>query len=316
MAPDSPIIRTESRRAHPTLAYRLTRRDRSATHALRRIAGAQLDAAVDALDTAGDGRGAAVHAVRKRCKKVRGLLRLVAPVWDDADAASDALRDAARLIGPLRDAAVRVATYDALVTHYGAQLDRRALASVRRRFTRRRQDVDADDAEARLRECRERLASVRDAVDDWTLDADDFDAYADGLRRTWRKARKAMAGAATSHAAEDLHTWRKRCKDHGYHAHLLRSIWPGPMDAHITAASALADCLGEHHDLAVFVAAIDAAPERFGDRAAVDVMRGLVHARQRALLEDALSQGRRLFADKPAALTRAWRVRYRVWCEG
>ena len=298
------------------MAYRLTRRDRSATHALRRIAGAQLDAAVDTLDTDGDERGAAVHAVRKRCKKVRGLLRLVAPVCDDADAASDALRDAARLIGPLRDAAVRVATYDALVTHYGAQFDRRALASVRRRFTRRRHDVDADDAEARLRECRERLASMRDAVDDWALDADDFDAYAGGLRRTWRKARKAMAGAATSHAAEDLHTWRKRCKDHGYHARLLRSIWPGPMDAHITAASALADCLGEHHDLAVFVAAIDAAPERFGDRAAVDVMRGLVHARQRALLEDALSQGRRLFADKPAALARAWRVRYRVWREG
>ena len=74
------------------------------TEAARRVAGEQLDDAIDDLsDAVDDDPTEAIHDARKRCKKVRGLVRAVRPALgeDVYRVANDTARDAARELSDL-----------------------------------------------------------------------------------------------------------------------------------------------------------------------------------------------------------------------
>ena len=298
------------------MAYRLARSDHSVTSAVRRIACEQVDAAMRGIDDPATASDDVIHDVRKHCKKVRALLRLVRPVFDGYAVENVAFRDIARAISNVRDADVLLATYDDLVGRYEAQIERRALAPIRRGLTLRRNALASRDGNApaeRLAACRASMVEAAGRVQDWTLQADGFAAMQDGLRRSYRRARKAMRCARMSAAEDDVHTWRKHCKDHWYHARLLQRIWRGPMQAHVDCMHRLGDLLGEHHDLAVFTEVITGVDKGFGRRAGVEVMAGLVATRQDALAAHAFRIGARVFAESPSALVSAWGIRYDVW---
>src|SRR5205085_7004805 len=103
-------------------------------------------------------------------------------------------------------------------------------------------------------------------------DADGVDALRPGLRRFYRKARHAMRDARDTPTPECMHLWRKRTKDHWYHARLLEPVWEEPMQAHAKAAHALGDLLGDHHDLTVFLVALATRPDDFGSTADAEVL--------------------------------------------
>ena len=95
---------------------------------LRRVAAERLDDAVERLDGLADldptETEAAVHAVRKRAKEVRGLLRLARPsLGAEFGRANRSLRDAAAELASLRDAQALALTFTDL---------RRAEGDVRR----------------------------------------------------------------------------------------------------------------------------------------------------------------------------------------
>lgn len=296
------------------MAYRLARTDSSAESAVRRIAREQIDAAVQAIDDPAVAPDVAVHELRKHCKKVRGLLRLVRPTFADYAAENAAFRDIARGVSPMRDANVLIATYDDVVVRYADQIERPALAAIRRRLTLRRKALaSGHDPEALLAQCREPLLQAAQRAGAWRLDADGFAAMHDGLRKTYRRTRKAMRDAQRSPSPDHFHDWRKRCKDHWYHARLLRPIWPGPMRAHADCANTLGDCLGSHHDLAVFAETLAARPGDFGNPAGVEVMTGLVRSRLATLEAEAFALGARLLAESSSALASSWCLRYEAW---
>jgi len=96
------------------MGYRFER-DATVQKDLRRIAIAQIDGAVASIDDHGLASGVVVHEVRKSCKKLRGLLRIVRPGFDGYARENGAFRDMAAALSPLRDAAVLIETYDALM---------------------------------------------------------------------------------------------------------------------------------------------------------------------------------------------------------
>src|SRR4051794_11864935 len=73
----------------------------------RDIALSQIDAALEAIDRPDEGGRSAVHEVRRRCKKLRGLLRLVRPAFDQFGHENGAIRDAAATLSSARDAEVQ-----------------------------------------------------------------------------------------------------------------------------------------------------------------------------------------------------------------
>lgn len=298
------------------MPYRFKRGDDSVQHGLRRIALEQLDKAVDEIDDGGVTRDVRVHQVRKRCKKLRGLIRLVRPSFADYAAENATLRDTARQLAFARDAGVLITTYDNLMDAYRDEVVRADFASIRRQLTlRQKHDADGERTDEALTQVRAVLDAARGRAHHWKLGDSGFAAIGPGLAKTYKRARKAMVYAAADGSPQDFHKWRKRVKYHGYHARLLAPLWPDPLHARAKAANRLNDLLGAHHDLAVFEAALTAGPDAFATPDMIDAARGLIRRRQAALAAEIFPLGARLLAEPTRALRQRWQTYWEVWPE-
>lgn len=295
------------------MAYRITRTDASVAQAVRRIAGEQIDKAIADIDDQRGDRHETVHDVRKRCKKLRGLVRLIRPGFPSYADENAAYRDIGRLLSPLRDTGAMIEAYDDLTQAYADQIERPAFASIRRRLTMRRKDVSRGEIDERLMEVRERLVDGKVRALRWTFDSKGAGPVWAGLAKTYGRGLEAMATARKSPTVEVLHDWRKRVKYHGYHTRLLSPIWPYMMSGHQSAAGTLADLLGDHHDLDVLEATLKAEPEAFGQSDDIAVFLALLDRRRSELRTDAFALGDRLFAEKPDAFAARWRSYWKAW---
>lgn len=268
---------------------------RSISKSLRSLALNRLDASLSLLD--GDDLPApeTIHELRKNIKKLRGLLRLYRGSFPGFAAENLALRDAGRLLSPLREGSVLLATFDSLDCP-DPDLRARLAATVAVH------DANAPEALAAYRRA---IGAVRDRVAHWRCKGKGFDAIAPGLARTWTDARQGMHRALAHPRGEALHDWRKRVKDHGYHAHLLEPVWPQMMGAHAAVADRLGDILGEARDLALLAEAV----ETLGGGAVLAPAR---EAEERHLAE-ARMVARRLFAEPADALVDRWQRWWTIW---
>lgn len=297
------------------MTYRLRRRE-SVEVALRRIALEQLDAMLEQAGRDAE-HGPVAHAIRKRCKKARALLRIVHGSFDGYAREQRTLRDAARLLAPTREATAQRETLERLCDQLcdaegGLALDhaqslKRWLEASR---TCRLDGVAHGEA---LAEVRTMLREQRDRIAGWTLDDLGFDAVREGLERTYRRGREAARAAVARPSPDALHELRKRVKYHRFHLALLRHAWPTPLSSVEAEARVLGDVLGDHHDAAVL---IDALRERIEDHdigpAAAHAV-PLLEARMRELERRAHPLAARLFAEKSSAFTRRARAYWRAW---
>ena len=294
------------------MAYRLKRKDDGVGNAVRRIADEQIGKALASIE--GAERAEAVHDVRKRCKKLRGLLRLVGPAFGDYSDENAAFRDIARMISGARDAKVMQDTYDLLMADHDGSVDRTALGPIRRQFTMERkvriEDGGVDD---HLDTARERLIEARERAKSWTLEEDGWDAVEGGLRKTYGRAVDAAGKARSCPDGEQFHELRKRMKYHWYHCRLLENLWPDMMATRIHAAKQLSDILGDHHDLDMFAGRLGEDPEGYGSNADVEVAIGLARARQARLEAQAWPILDRMLAEKPKMLGRHLKALWSVW---
>jgi len=146
-------------------------------------------------------RSEAIHEVRKHCKKIRSVLRLVRPQFEETYQFENAwFRDTAKGIAELRDAEAIIETYDSLLDKFSDQVDRRAFAPVRRALTLRRKKIieETGDLNQRLKKIRARMDEAAGRVADWKLTVDGFDGIEGGLVATYRQARKTMAWLTTT----------------------------------------------------------------------------------------------------------------------
>lgn len=302
------------------MAFAFERADRGPGAGLRRIALEQIDGALaetraPMLDTA-----SRIHALRKRTKKLRGLLRLVRPVLPPAREAGRALGAAARVLAPARDAEVRLATFEALAATR-AQDAPAGLAA------RLRADLEAQAGGAALDEALEGygalLAELRAEVAGWRPEGAGFAMLAPGLATTWEAARQGLARATRAAGlpglpAEPFHDWRRVVKHHWYQARLLAPIWPEVMEPHVARMDDLGETLGAHNDIDVLMlhlrapAPDDPAPD---DPALAALERVALEERER-LAARALAQGARILAGGSGDLVRRWGAWWALWHAG
>jgi CHAD domain-containing protein len=296
------------------MSYHLKRSDESVQAGLRRIAVSQLDKALAEIDDDTLDVHETVHQVRKRCKKLRGLIRLVRPAFADYRAENSEFRDAASTLSYIRDAQAMIETYDDLVAHYDTSIDRQACASIRDGLADRKEAIAREKGlDEKLSAFRQRMVAARDRAAAWELDADGFDAVGAGLAKTYKRATRAIDRARDAPTAENLHELRKRAKYHWYHTSLVRSAWADLLQTHRDIADALADLLGDHHNLAVFRSTMVTDQQAFAEPTHVEALAGLAERRQAALAAEAFAIGLRLFGESPSALRRRWGVYWQVW---
>jgi len=297
------------------MPYRLRRDDAGLETAVRRIALEQIDRAIAEIDDPDLDRHETVHQIRKRCKKLRGLLRLVRSAFPDYRAENLAFRDMARAVSGLRDTQALIEAYDALMDRHGEEIDRRATGAIRRRLTlQQKEALTVDSAlERKLAAFRKQMVAARKRAAGWRVEGDGFAAIAPGLEKTYARARLAMADAQRAGTPRQFHEWRKRVKYHWYHMRLLQEIWPAEMAARESEADRLGELLGDDHDLAVFRQRLLDAPQAFGDLRAVQAFVELIDRRRGELKAEARLLGRLLLAEKPRRLARRleryWEVR-------
>lgn len=297
------------------MAFRI-RADESLQDGIQRIALEQMDKAIDELNDRELGSHETVHQVRKRCKKIRGLIRLVRPEFEETyDRENAWYRDAARPLSYVRDAQALVETFDKLTGHYEAQIDSEAFADIRQRLIDRRESVAEDEVglRERLDEFRDRLHEGRERIAAWRLQQDGFDAVARGLRKTYVRGRKAMKTAYRKPSMETFHEWRKRAKYHWYHMRLLRPVWSGPLKKRRNEAAVLSDFLGDDHDLSILCKSLSECSNDFGMPETIRVLTGLISRRQVELRMQAETLGARIFAENGKRFTKRLRAYWKAW---
>ena len=243
-----------------------------------------------------------VHSVRKRGKRFRALLRLVRPeLGKEYHRANEAVRDAGRALAPIREAHALLGTFDALVAGSGPDRVDHGLLGVRAGLAQGAREATArigtDDPV--VEEAKALLGSIRDGVDDWAI-GDGFSALAPGLEATYRRGRDGLRSVVLEPSAEALHEWRKGAKHLWHQTQLLAPSAPSALGPAEVSLHALADTLGDDHDLVGLVDLLRADPDSFGGcevEAAVD----LADRRRADLEERALALGARLYAEKPKA---------------
>jgi CHAD domain-containing protein len=211
-----------------------------------RIARGRIDDAAEQLSGHARDRAAAVHEARKDLKKLRSLLRLARPALGSKlyRRENGRFRDLGRALSDARDAEVKLQTLGALrnagVAADGIDEYKQALA---------RERAAAEATEETLDEAIAELESARDALDEWDLNG--WRPTGKGLRRAYRRGRKALAAVRAEPSDAAVHEWRKRSKDLWYHLRLLRDGRPEVLAPAADRAHELSDLIGDHHDLAV-----------------------------------------------------------------
>lgn len=280
----------------------------SLTEAVRRVAGEQLDDAIDDLtDAITDDPTEAIHDARKRCKKVRGLVRAVRPALGDDvyRVANDTARDAARELSDLRDATALMEMFRVVVEASDIELsgdDDTALAArtVDELLTARHLAAESELAvdHPRVERARDLLIGARAESQRWDVDDEGWDALADGIAKTYKRGREAFWTTAEAPTGDNFHGWRKRVKYSWYHLRLVSDIAPTVLDPLTRAYHLLAEGLGDAHDMVVLTDTLPSLGEDLCDLRPVEQLLG----GYRSVLEQrSLALGARLHAESKSA---------------
>lgn len=309
---DAGLFRFGSREALSTGVHRTARRE--------------IQAALRRLDTLREDTDTAVHEIRKHCKKIRGLARLVryGVGGDEYAWVNRQARDTARMFSSARDNRVCIDALEIIRAEDSPPLDfpeafdriRAILAEGHRRSLRPLAESAVLEESARLALCQvcQRIAAWK--VPDG---ADGACVVREGLRRTYRRGQARMAEAAGARDPDPraFHEWRKRVKYLWYQLQLIRPAWPERLDVDAAALHELSDWLGDANDLTALAGSPPILRGTSGLPGARLVYE-LARSRRTRLWTQSLELGRRLYAEEPdafagrmAAYVKLWQVEHR-----
>ncbi len=293
------------------MAYRFYRRAGVQT-AFRAIACDELEQAIAECCDETTPTDEAIHSVRRRCKKLRALFRLVRPGFRTYARENAAIRNTARLLSTARDADVALQTFDKLQVRAEPVLKATAIQPIRAFLAGRTENSDHPDNRKALEDARLQLLDVRRRAPWFKLNGKGFRVVQDGLSRALAKAHAAHALAVEDPTPDTLHEWRKHVKDHWYHMRLLQPVWPAVLAPQINAARRLQDLLGEDHDLAVLADLMGRSRSDL-DAAAIQIFTSLIDMQRKELRDKVHAIGDRLFAEAPDHLVQRIAAYWKAW---
>jgi CHAD domain-containing protein len=269
-----------------------------------------IDEALEQLEPARPVPDENIHTARKSLKKARAVLRLLRDgMGDDAyQAENSSLRDAGRVLSPIRDARSLIDAFDSLHDRYMKELEQVELEPLRKilhsNLTKARRGLHLDSP-AKSKDLKNCIRGLEDCL--VLTKREDFAAIdpavaGSGLQRIYRTGRKAFAEARAVRTTEALHEYRKQVK------YLFNAI-DGLVNSHnngnngnskiLKWADRLGDRLGDDHELAVLSLEISRATYTPVDSDVIRILHELIQRRRVKLERDALRLGKKLYAQKP-----------------
>ncbi|SDK37862.1 CHAD domain-containing protein [Microbulbifer yueqingensis] len=269
------------------MGYKLDKK-KPLPEALRRVAHAEVTAAQAALEELSAEE--AVHEVRKHCKKLRALLRLVRKDTENLYRYENAhYRTLADALSGSRDA---VSMRDIFLKVVPAN----EFDEVRE-FLDQRADQHADP-EA-MAEAGAMLEQGEERIDEWPLDELGWKHARRGYRDYYKRARKAMDKAFEHESAETFHDFRKRVKDHWYHTRLLKKKYKS-LGKRRKPLRDLSRALGDWRDLHLLCSLLAPRSGEFSGK--LIPLLDLANARMKDLREEIDRLAGELFSEKKPSL--------------
>jgi|GEM_PF-1657001 len=306
------------------MAFRVSRKHTPAT-AIRRSVSEQLSKAIKLAEDPQIAPELRIHAVRRRCKKIRSLIRLVRPALDDDYSVNETVRDAARSLSGFRDAHTMIAAWDWLArqpipetTAADSEGIRASLLKLARSPT---DPANAPLGEATIALARfaQTLHGLAPTIKTWKIDGTGFSPLARGLRETYLRGRRALEKAIVEGTTEQWHEVRKWVKYYSIQLRFLEPLCPRVLEAHRLFTEQLAEDLGWEHDLGVLdqhLASLgENSPQTLGESALklLPQYRGTISTERHKLRSSAATCARFLFSENPRALTRRTEHYWKHW---
>jgi CHAD domain-containing protein len=287
--------------------------------ALRHHVGLLLDEARALLDTvdAGDPerRQDAIHEVRKRCKETRAVVRLLGVPGKQRRRFDAIVAEAARQLAGTRERQVMRDTLDGLAPDLTGRGRDDAVAALLHTAPGDDPVLPTSAAAAALDEASEILARWMTADEHGATGhrASGREQVAAELEASYRLGRqrwKALGDDSGDGDEVKVHEWRKAVKRLWYQARVVRGVAPNLFDPLEHQLDELGQLLGDDHDLAVLIAALEQASDGRRQRRQLAGAITAARRRQRKLRKRALRLGERAFTERPKLfakrLARAW----------
>lgn len=251
-----------------------------------------------------------VHEIRKACKRLRALLRLLRPVLTEHEfrETDRKVRKLAGQLGQARDQAVMLDTIERVSQHYAPMLAQDAFAPVRAWLV---QDADTPPALARTANASGwflvPLEDLHSSVHALDLQAAGTDTLLDGLVDSYRYGRRALRQVQQQPDTEPVHALRRHTKYLYNQLTMIADLNRKAIMPLIEQSHRIEETLGEIHDLSVLINAINSAPPLRRDPLRREVLISLLETRWIRQLSGSLRQADTLYEWKPG--------RFKAWLE-
>lgn len=285
-------------------------------YTLRRVITEQLNSMLTEIDDTELEIEEKIHQVRKRCKKIRSILRLFRePLGNIYKTENTFYRDAARWLSDIRDATAMKETYDDIAEHHKSRIDLRKIVAIRRKLEKHEKEILADShrIDMLLNKFAAAMISAKKRSENLELTSEAYTEIIPGFINIYQSAEKEMIKAKSSRNPGDFHNWRKRVKYHWYHSRLLQNVWPEMMKARAKELDSLGDKLGNHHNVYVLKNFINENHNFFGDIPAVKTFFQLSDQWMKELEKESLITGYLLFAERPKDLKKRFSKYLELW---
>lgn len=267
-----------------------------------RIALEQIDIAETRLASRED-VAAAIHDARRCLKRLRALLRLLRPALADTIYRRESNRIAGigRLLANARDQHVMQQTL-AKMESSSDIFPRSVSLKLAKRMANGSGTKSARGGAQERKQALEGLDQARKFFARLERRQVEFEHIAEGVERSYRRARRTFRDAYATPTDEAFHEWRKAVQQHWRHMQLISRAWPNVLGGRAGEAKELSRLLGDDHDIHVLLAF---AADRGAAVLDADELAALT-ATGRAMQDDlralAKPRGTRLFAEPAGEL--------------
>jgi CHAD domain-containing protein len=282
--------------------------------AIRRICRERI---ADALETLKDGgRPHAIHNARREIKKLRAVFRLMrGEIGNKIYRRNNrALRTAAHGLTAMRDAQVKLNVFEDLLKHFRRRLPSQPFPEIGKVLRKHARDKQKRFLKGRSAAAVGKiLRELKDQLGDLKSDSKGWAAVSPGLNRSFCRGQEALRGVQRDCSPDNLHEWRKRVKDLWHHLRLLGDPWPKKQQATKNVLEQLGALLGDDHDLQMLAEFVKKKFKRAGD---AETLNKLIRLRQKELRSEALTMGKRFYAETPAHFCQRIGNYWKIWRGG
>ncbi|HEA30995.1 MAG TPA: CHAD domain-containing protein [Leeuwenhoekiella sp.] len=256
--------------------------------------------------------GEDVYEIRQNFKKIRALLRLARDEKDNYSRENKFFRDEARKIASVRHANSMIEGLDLIQQQYNERIYKKAFSDIRIHLEEHRdKEVEKVLQENHvLQDMHQNLEPRCEKTTSFFKGVDSFKTIGSGIKRVYKRGKKAHTKALNSKSTSNLHDLKKRVNYLIDQLDAINPVWPKFLKAWSEELHELSAFLGSYRDLAMLNDYLQENNTKISTEDGAYLLGTLITGHQDQLRKHAILLGKKLYYLDPkdfiALLEVAW----------